>query len=149
MDLWGEICGEGGNYINNDVTFSVIKTISQKEEYRFAHLSLQEFLYLDHRRACQDQSNLEVLFREPRFDNVLRIGFSSPEITRWLLNGNLDLRLENPNERQLTLLIDLARHSGLRSVILAQCWAHGNLIKQLQERAVRFLIPESSYYFAF
>jgi len=44
MALWNEICGVGQSVKGESLTFSALKTISQNEEYRFAHLSLQEFL---------------------------------------------------------------------------------------------------------
>lgn len=119
MDLWNEICGVGESIKGDSLTFSAIKTISQKEEYRFAHLSLQEFLYLDYRRACQDRPVLSTLLADPKFDNVLRIGFSSPDITSWLLNGITDFRFEPIDARQLSLLFELAKgHTGLRSLVI-------------------------------
>jgi len=122
MELWSEICGEAGESTkkSDNLTFSAIKTISQKEEYRFAHLSLQEFLYLDYRRTCQQAPpELATLFRDPKFDNVLRIAFSSPEVTTWLLSETSSLRLEEPDARQLSLLLELLKQpEGLRSVML-------------------------------
>lgn len=119
LELWNEICGVGESIKGDNLSFSAIRTISQKEEYRFAHLSLQEFLYLDYRRASQDQPDLAGLFCDAKFDNVLRIGFSSPEITDWLLTGKSNFRFEPTDARQVSLLFELAKgHAGLRSLVI-------------------------------
>jgi len=75
--------------------------------------------YLDYRRASQDIPGLASLLGDPKFDNVLQIGLSSPETASWLLNGNTDhFRFEATEARQLPLLFELAKKSGLRSLVI-------------------------------
>jgi len=117
MELWNEICGVGES-IKGDITFSAIKTISQNEEYRFAHLSIQEFLFLDYQRTWHVNPDFAVLLRDPKFDNVLRIGLSSPEMAHWILGGESNFRFRPEDNRQVSLLFELARYPGLRSLVI-------------------------------
>jgi len=118
--LWEEICGVDATIKGDNLTFTVVKVVSQRAEYKFSHLSFQEFFFIEYARTQGIKLDLMRLLLDDKFDNTLRLAFSSPEVTAWLLDGISSLNLQQVDLRVLLLVVELL--FGARD-----CMSFGNL----------------------